>query len=152
MFWTRLLNWPYTDHFHAPIISHILQILCLKSIKHRIHQYHSSFPYQNISDIDKRTYMVRSFYKKDQTNIYKAVGSSAFLGPLNHLPCPCIMPAEPGGGLWLGCLKRWLLGCVGGGLEGWIRNLGVDRRGERYNGDVTFRSIALYHSIKFDVQ
>lgn len=43
-------------------------------------------------------------------------------------PCPCIMPAEPGGELWLGCLKRWLLGCVGGGLEGWIRNLRVDKK------------------------
>lgn len=28
-----------------------------------------------------------------------------------------------GGGLLLGCLKRWLLGWFGGGLDGWIRNL-----------------------------
>lgn len=28
-----------------------------------------------------------------------------------------------GGGLLLGCLKRWLLGWLGGGLEGWILNL-----------------------------
>lgn len=57
----------------------------------------------------------------------------------------------------MGCLKRWLLGCVGGGLEGWIRNLREDRTGvgeerrERYDSDVTLQSIALHHSIRFIV-
>lgn len=59
----------------------------------------------------------------------------------------------------MGCLKRWLLGCVGGGLEGWIRNLREDRteeesgaeKRERYDSDVTPQSIALHHGIRFIV-
>lgn len=54
-----------------------------------------------------------------------------------HLLWAWSMLLLTGGGLLSACLKRWLLGWLGGGLEGWICNLCVQTQNQKQSPGIS---------------
>lgn len=63
--------------------------------------------------------------------------NSAGLLTSRHLLWAWSMLLLTGGGLLSACLKRWLLGWLGGGLEGWICNLCVQTQNQKQSPGIS---------------